>query len=231
MIGRRELTLEDLAVSTGMTARNVRAYRARGLLPPPTRDGRRLRYGPEHVARLRLIRSLHRSGLSLKVIGELLERGEAEETLARLSRERLVASWGRDGLVPLLPDNVKQLREVAPQLLEALESTGIVVRDGECRLANAAALGLVSALLARDVDLVASTRVALLAGRAATHVADDLSRLVDELTAHLGGGTRQEATGLAVQLAATAFADVLARRLGLGDVGQATTAAVNAPQP
>lgn len=230
MIGRRELTLEDLAVSAGMTARNVRAYRARGLLPPASRDGRRLRYGPEHVARLRLVRSLHRSGLSLKVIGELLERGEAEETLARLSRDRLVASWGRDGLVPLLPDNVEQLQEVAPQLLESLESTGIVVRDGEHRLASAAVLGLVSALLARDVDLVASTRVGLLAGRAAAHVADDLGRLVDELTGHLVGAARQEAVGLAVQLAATAFADVLARRLDLGEV-ERTAAAVSAPRP
>ena len=51
-----ELTIDELARRTGMTVRNVRAHQSRGLLPPPEVRGRTGFYGPEHVARIELIR-------------------------------------------------------------------------------------------------------------------------------------------------------------------------------
>ena len=62
------LTLDELAVAAQMTARNVRAYRTRGLLPPPYRIGRETRYGPEHLARLGEIRRLRAGGVPLRLI-------------------------------------------------------------------------------------------------------------------------------------------------------------------
>ena len=53
-----ELTIEQLAAQTGMSVRNIRAHQARGLLSPPEVRMRVGYYGPEHVARLGLIREL-----------------------------------------------------------------------------------------------------------------------------------------------------------------------------
>jgi DNA-binding transcriptional MerR regulator len=77
------LTIEQLAEETGMTVRNVRAHQAKGLLPPPEVRQRIGYYGPEHVARLRLIRELQAEGFNLKGIQRLLEHtpGPAESLL------------------------------------------------------------------------------------------------------------------------------------------------------
>ena len=53
-----DLTIDELARQIGMTVRNVRAHQSRGLLPPPELRGRTGYYGPEHVARLKLIQEL-----------------------------------------------------------------------------------------------------------------------------------------------------------------------------
>ena len=46
------LTIDELAVATGMTVRTTRYYASLGLLPPPTRRGRLAYYSREHRARL-----------------------------------------------------------------------------------------------------------------------------------------------------------------------------------
>src|SRR5581483_29735 len=71
--GAAELTIEQLAAETGMTVRNIRAHQARGLIPPPEVRQRVGYYGPEHVARLRLIRELQAEGFNLRGIKRLLE--------------------------------------------------------------------------------------------------------------------------------------------------------------
>ena len=63
-----ELTVDQLAREVGMTVRNVRAYAARGLLPPPRLVGRTGYYGPEHVRRLTQVRRLQDEGLNLAAI-------------------------------------------------------------------------------------------------------------------------------------------------------------------
>ena len=80
---RDELTIDELAREAGMTARNIRAYQSRGLLPPPKVRARTGYYGREHVARLRLIQEMQGDGFNLRAIERLLERsrGSAEEAL------------------------------------------------------------------------------------------------------------------------------------------------------
>ena len=73
-----DLTIDDLAREAGMTARNVRAYRERGLLPEPELRGRKGFYGPEHLARLRLVRELMERGFSLESIRQLIDRAPEE---------------------------------------------------------------------------------------------------------------------------------------------------------
>lgn len=68
------LTVAELSARTGVPVSTIHHYRQRGLLPPPIQaDGRRLRYGGQHVRALRLIRRLReRRGLSLERIAEIL---------------------------------------------------------------------------------------------------------------------------------------------------------------
>ena len=66
-----ELTIDTLAQRTGMTVRNIRAHQSRGLLPPPEVRARTGYYGPEHVARLELIREMQVDGYNLEAIRRL----------------------------------------------------------------------------------------------------------------------------------------------------------------
>jgi DNA-binding transcriptional MerR regulator len=78
-----ELTIDELARRTGMTVRNIRAHQSRGLLPAPDVRGRTGFYGPEHAARIELIRELQADGFKLEAIGRLLDSagGSSEEVL------------------------------------------------------------------------------------------------------------------------------------------------------
>jgi DNA-binding transcriptional MerR regulator len=67
-----ELTIDELARESGMTVRNIRAHQSRGLLPAPAVRARTGYYGPEHVARLRLIQDLQAEGFNLKAIERLI---------------------------------------------------------------------------------------------------------------------------------------------------------------
>jgi DNA-binding transcriptional MerR regulator len=131
-----ELTIDELARETGMTVRNIRSHASRGLLPPPAVRARTGYYGPEHVARLRLIRELQANGYNLAAIKHLLQRGDgaaeqvlgfARSLLAPFEVERpevvdaaeLAAKWGAS--------------EVDPKLVARAERLGLVVPLGDGR--------------------------------------------------------------------------------------------------
>jgi DNA-binding transcriptional MerR regulator len=106
------LTIEELAAETGMTVRNIRSHRARGLLPAPEVRDRVGYYGPEHLARLRMIQELQADGFNLKGIERLLNQnvGATEEFLSfrraldgddgeqprTFTREELAERFGED---------------------------------------------------------------------------------------------------------------------------------------
>jgi DNA-binding transcriptional MerR regulator len=78
------LTIEQLAAESGMTVRNIRAHRARGLLDAPEVRERVGYYGPEHLGRLRLILQMQSDGFNLRAIGRLLEEthGRPEQLMS-----------------------------------------------------------------------------------------------------------------------------------------------------
>ena len=83
--GSNQLTIEQLAQSTGLSVRNIRSHHARGLLPPPEVRSRVGYYGPAHEARLRLIRELQEEGLKLDGVKRLLaDSDSAGEGLLRV---------------------------------------------------------------------------------------------------------------------------------------------------
>jgi DNA-binding transcriptional MerR regulator len=68
----RRCTIGELSEQVGMTVRNIRAYQARGLLPPPVVDGRVGFYTDLHRERLLMIRRLRAEGFNLVAISALL---------------------------------------------------------------------------------------------------------------------------------------------------------------
>jgi DNA-binding transcriptional MerR regulator len=95
-------SIEELAAKAGMTARNVRAYRTRGLLPPPLRRGRVTRYDRAHLERLRDVQQLREAGVPLRMITEAAERGADLSQGGELWRLMVTeeSPWSRAAGVP-----------------------------------------------------------------------------------------------------------------------------------
>lgn len=128
------LTVEQLAYETGMSVRNIRNHQSRGLLPPPEVRARVGYYGPEHVARLRLIQEMQGEGFKLSAISRLIgEHGADADRFVGLrqavtapfateapevySREELVEKFGIDD----------------DRLLEKSQKLGLLVDLGDDR--------------------------------------------------------------------------------------------------
>ena len=86
-----DLTIDELAQRTGMTVRNIRAHQSRGLLPPPDVRGRTGYYGPNHLARIELIREMQGQGFNLQAIRRLVDAAR----VLRRSRCASCAPWPR----------------------------------------------------------------------------------------------------------------------------------------
>ncbi len=90
----REFTVDQLAAHVGITVRNVRAYAARGLLPPPRMVGRTGYYGREHVARLLLVREMLAEGYPLAMIERTIAAAPPAAGSVTLALHRaLLAPW------------------------------------------------------------------------------------------------------------------------------------------
>jgi len=85
-------TIDELARLSGVTVRNIRAYQARGLLPPPQVRARTGYYGPGHEARLELIAELQGEGVKLDTIKKLLDTtgGTTEQVVHFIRTVRLL---------------------------------------------------------------------------------------------------------------------------------------------
>jgi DNA-binding transcriptional MerR regulator len=68
-----EYRLEELARVSGVSARNIRAYRERGLLDPPRRVGRSALYDDYHLSQLNTISQLLRKGFNSVHIAEFFD--------------------------------------------------------------------------------------------------------------------------------------------------------------
>lgn len=95
------LTVDALAQATGITVRNIRAYQARGLLPPPVVRARTGYYGPEHRARLELVKDLQAEGLKLDAVKRLFDStgGTTEQVLGFLRAVRELFNDGPGEIV------------------------------------------------------------------------------------------------------------------------------------
>ena len=93
--GRGSFTLVELAEVSGVPARTIRFYIARGLLAPPLVGGRAACYNEEHLKELHRIKTLQRQGRTLAQIAWQLGKGEKEVRPPRT--KRLVELPGQQG--------------------------------------------------------------------------------------------------------------------------------------
>ena len=79
-----EYRLDDLARISGVSSRNIRAYRERGLLDPPRRQGRSAFYDDYHLSQLKTINQLLRKGFNSAHIAEFFARMREGHDLAAI---------------------------------------------------------------------------------------------------------------------------------------------------
>ncbi|TMK39281.1 MAG: MerR family transcriptional regulator [Actinobacteria bacterium] len=130
------MTIDQLAHSVGMTVRNVRAHQARGLLAPPTIRGRTGYYGPEHVARLELIKDLQSEGFNLESIRRIVDRTPAGSTAEVLDFTRALTAPFTDEQPQVV--SLDELRErwgeqLTPELARRILELGFVRSLGDER--------------------------------------------------------------------------------------------------
>jgi DNA-binding transcriptional MerR regulator len=82
--GLAEYRLNDLARISGVSPRNIRAYRERGLLDPPRREGRSAFYDDSHLSQLKTINQLLRKGFNSAHIAEFFARMREGHDLAAI---------------------------------------------------------------------------------------------------------------------------------------------------
>jgi DNA-binding transcriptional MerR regulator len=118
-------TLAELAQESGVAARTIRYYIARGLVPPPLAGGRGACYGEAHVERLAKIQRLQSRGLTLSQIAWKLAERTTEPSAPQPS-----AWWNfqiAEDVIVLVraetaPWRLKQVRALVGQMAEQLKS-------------------------------------------------------------------------------------------------------------
>jgi DNA-binding transcriptional MerR regulator len=161
------ITIDELARRTGMTVRNIRAHQSRGLLPPPTVRGRTGYYGPEHIARVELIREMQADGFNLGAIAKLLEgAGGSGDELLRFTRAVKEPFEDEEPRVIELTELQQRMNTTDPDLLRRAERLGIMrllpegrVEELSPRLSRAGEeLGKLGVPVNRQLDVVERIR-------------------------------------------------------------------------
>jgi len=133
------LSLDELCARVQMSVRNVRFYTARGLVPPPIRQGRSGYYAAEHVARLELVRELQSHGFTLSAIEKYLANIPEHATPEDIALHRtMLAPWVAE--LPVEMDRAELAercgRELSDADLETLAVLGIVAGSGPYRVST-----------------------------------------------------------------------------------------------
>lgn len=122
--------MDELATRADVSVDTIRFYQARGLLPPPRRQGRVAYYDGEHLGRLGQIRQLRQAGLTLATIRRLVD-GELDAADQALATALSAGAGGQDEAGPPVPGGASPAGDGArPEadlltLEELAERTGI----------------------------------------------------------------------------------------------------------
>jgi DNA-binding transcriptional MerR regulator len=163
-----QFSLEELAARADMTVRNIRAYRTRGLLQPPLRNGRLTLYGPEHLVRLFQVRLLREAGVPLTMIAQSVRAGES------LASDGPLHAWlnaGRpvaDGsLQDLDGELLARMRGADPGAVERLDALGVLETGAGAVRCPAAVVRALRELELHQVPMGPALRAIVVAAEAA----------------------------------------------------------------
>ncbi len=160
-------TIDELARVSGVTVRNIRAYQARGLLPPPQVRARTGYYGPGHEARLELIRELQGEGVKLDVIKKLLDTtGGSTEQVVRFIRTVRSLFAVEERQIVSLAELVERFSETDPNLVKRAQKMGLLteINEGQYEetsprlMAAAQAMTEMGIPMTRSLDVVEQLR-------------------------------------------------------------------------
>ncbi|WP_300018509.1 MerR family transcriptional regulator [Pseudonocardia sp.] len=160
-------TIDELARVSGVTVRNIRAYQARGLLPPPQVRARTGYYGPGHEARLDLIKELQGEGVKLDVIKKLLDTtGGSTEQVVRFIRTVRSLFAVEDRQIVTLAELVERFSETDPNLVKRAQKMGLLTEISEGQyeetsprlMAAAQAMTEMGVPMTRSLDVVEQLR-------------------------------------------------------------------------
>lgn len=151
---------------SGVSVRNIRAYRERGLLDPPRRQGRSAYYDDRHLSQLRTVNELLRKGFTSAHIAEFLSSTRQGHDLADiLGLQQAIFGEPHHGAVIAVavdPDGEQARRLVQHGLAEVVEDGLELVDPG------------IGEILGRVEDPVPYVEAVL-------RVADGISDRLDEL--------------------------------------------------
>src|SRR4051794_29540972 len=154
-----DLTVEQLAYETGMSVRNIRNHQSRGLLPPPEVRARTGYYGPEHVARLRLIQEMQAEGFKLSAISRLIgEHGTDADRFVGLRQAVTAPIDGESPEVLTREELVERFGVDDDRLLSRAEKLGFLVAlpDERYEAPSPALLGAAEEVLGMGISLPAA---------------------------------------------------------------------------
>ena len=189
------MTIDELARETGMTVRNIRAHQSRGLLQPPEVRARTGYYGPEHVARLKLIQDMQAEGFNLKAIERLIEASDGGgQQVIDFGRLALSAFGAEEPEAITTEELTGRLAGDEPQALRRAERLGIIRPLGGDRweVPSPTLLRAGEELVGMGVPVTHALAVAEQVQRHARAIADTFLRLFVEDVAHgqVGPDTR-----------------------------------------
>jgi len=163
--GHVDYRVDDLARAAGTTARNVRLYQERGLLPPPRLAGRVGWYDDAHLARLRLITRLLDRGYSLANIAELLSTWEAGRDIGSVLgiEQVLTVPWNDEAPTPVTLTRLREVfgEEFGTAEADRLVAVGLLQRHGRSYVVpSPALLGVAGELVTIGLPLGAVMQLA-----------------------------------------------------------------------
>ena len=168
-----EYRLDDLARISGVSSRNIRAYRERGLLEPPRRQGRSAFYDDYHLSQLKTINQLLRKGYNSAHIAEFFARIREGHDLAAILgvQQAILGNRADDSAVAAVvldldPGCDEAQRLVSCGLAELVENSVALVHPA------------IAEIVTRSTDQVSYVQMIL-------RVVDSTGGTIDELAATL----------------------------------------------
>ena len=178
------LTIEQLAAETGFTVRNIRSHRTQNLLQPPVVHERVGYYGPEHVARLELIRELQAEGFNLAAIKRVIEQAPATADSILSAMQAVTLPFESETPQVVTRDELRERFDVddADRVLGEAEKLGVLVPlgDGRYEAPVPSLLAVAEELVSRGVPLHHSLAVVKKVRSSSQTVAREFIRLFVE---------------------------------------------------